>query len=164
MFFLALHCCPVLSGGIRLKAKTVLVAVLVLGILVAAPLQAAGEGVATHFTAIDVACPGGNIVLSDEPLIAGPSTVVVTFLDDKKFLVDAVYSPTAYPGSSWIAPGKGHETPTGFIVHHSGTGTGAFEGAKIVFKVEPVAGPVDLPCEPVGPVVTLEGVIIHPPN
>jgi len=147
-----------------MKTMTVLAAVLVLGILMVAPLHAAGEGVTTHFVAIDVPCPGGNVVLSDEPLIAGPSTVQVTFLDEKKFVVDAVYSPTAYPGSTWVAPGKGHVTPTGFIVHHSGSGTGVFEGAKIVFKVEPVAGPVDLPCEPVGPVVTLEGVIVQPPS
>ena len=137
----------------------------VLGLLFAGRI-ATGEGLnaAIQFTAIDFACAGGNIVVSTEPLVNGMSLVIVTPIDEKKFLVNATFFPTAFPGSTWVAPGQGRELPHGFVVHHLGVGTGDLEGGMIKFKVQPVDAPLPPGCTLVGPVVELDGVIIFPPG
>jgi hypothetical protein len=71
------------------------------------------------------------------------------------------YRPTAYPGATWAAPGRGFDTPDGkFIVFHSGDGTGELEGSRIIMIATPAADEDELPCEPVGPVARLQGVIL----
>ena len=119
---------------------------------------------AIQFEAFDFACETGNIILSEEPLIAGTSVVVPTFIDDRRFLVDATDFPTVFPGSTWVAPGHGQLLPNGFVAHHAGFGTGELEGGMIKYKVTPtdVAPPPD--CNLVGPAVLLDGVIIFPPG
>lgn len=114
------------------------------------------------FEAIDVACRDGNIVLSDSPYLAGTSTVDITQADDAQdFDVLAIFSPEAYPDSSWVVPGRGIETPDGIAeVYHRGEGTGDFAGSRIAFFVTTDVDPASLPCDPVGPVVKLEGAII----
>ncbi|NJN84858.1 MAG: hypothetical protein HC802_22940 [Caldilineaceae bacterium] len=128
--------------------------------------QALGAGSALRsavlFEAIDVACADGNVVLSDSPFMAGASEVEVSVEEGEPiFSVHAVFHPDAYPDSSWILPGEGVDTADGgFIVYHSGDGTGAFKGSRIVLVVTPANEVGDLPCEPVGPVVSLDGVIL----
>ncbi|MEM7129459.1 MAG: hypothetical protein AAF702_24210 [Chloroflexota bacterium] len=126
--------------------------------------EATGQ-TATEFEAIDVACADGNILLSEEPLLAGRSQVEVNQeVGEEYFQVNALYSPTAYPDSTWVLPGEGFATPDGsFIVIHRGHGTGRLEGARMLFTASPAEDvPDDLPCEPVGPLVKLEGIVIHP--
>ena len=120
----------------------------------------------TQFEAVSVACPQGEVLVTDEPLplFKGTAIVNATITDKGEIFVDAVNFPTAYPGSSWIAPGQGRFTPTGFFVNHHGYGTGDLEGGKIQYRAIPLDEPVELPCEPVGPVVKLTGVIIVPPG
>jgi hypothetical protein len=119
---------------------------------------------AIQFEAIDFACAGGNIIVSLEPLVAGMSIVEVEFIDARKFLVDATFFPTAFPGSTWVLPGRGHILPDGFVVHHRGVGTGELEGGRIRLKVVPVDVEPPPGCVLVGPVVLLDGVIIFPPG
>ncbi len=123
-----------------------------------------GSGItATEFTDLDVACPDGNVVISHEPMSAGHSEVeVIQEPDEPYFSVNLTQYPDAFPGASWVAPGQGVQTPDGgFFVIHQGYGTGDFEGDKIIYTVSPVEGLADLPCEPNGPVVKSEGVIIR---
>ena len=135
-------------------------------ILLFALRTATGEGLhaAIQFTAIDFACAGGNIVVSTEPLVNGTSLVIPTFIDEKKFLVNATFFPTAFPGSTWVLPGEGRVLPDGFVVHHLGVGTGELEGGMIKLKVQPVDVEPPPGCTLVGPVVELDGVIIFPPG
>jgi hypothetical protein len=76
--------------------------------------------------------------------------------------------PTAFPGSTWVAPGNGIVLGRdSFIVQHKGFGTGAFAGGTIRFTVRPILDldGIDPPCEPIGvagPVVELKGQIIFP--
>jgi hypothetical protein len=123
-----------------------------------------GMNAAIQFKAIDFACDGGNILMSTEPLVNGTSLVMVTFIDEKKFLVNATSFPTAFPGSTWVAPGHGRLLPHGFVVHHLGVGTGDLEGGMIKYKVQPVDAALPPGCTLVGPVVELDGVIIFPPG
>lgn len=124
----------------------------------------AQEIMVTPFEAIDVTCPEGGIVLSDNPMVAGRGEVVVyQGAGDPYFLVVSTWHPTAYPDSTFVVPGEGLDTPDGgFFVVHSGFGTGDLMGARIFYVVEPAVDMDDLPCEPVGPVVRIEGVIQHP--
>ena len=123
------------------------------------------QNAAIQFEAIDFACDGGNIILSEEPLIAGESIVTVTNVIKKTFFVDATFFPTAFPGSTWVLPGRGQELPNDdFVVHHQGVGTGELEGGKIKLKVTPVDDAPPPGCNLVGPVVLLDGVIIFPPG
>lgn len=117
----------------------------------------------SKFVAIDVACADGNIVLSDQPLIAGRSELVVfQGAGDPYFIVVASFFPTAYPEATFFVPGEGLDTPDGgFFVTHQGFGTGDLMGAKIFLVATPAEELDDLPCEPVGPVAKLEGVILH---
>ncbi|MEZ4861158.1 MAG: hypothetical protein R3C14_07625 [Caldilineaceae bacterium] len=117
---------------------------------------------ATRFEAIDIACADGGVVLSAEPMVAGRSEVSATQEpDDPFFLINSRMFPTAYPDGSWEAPGAGFDKPDGtFMVLHQGHGVGELEGSRILFTVVSTEAD-DLPCEPVGPVVKLAGVIIH---
>ncbi len=117
---------------------------------------------AVAFTAIDVACPDGNIVLSDSPLIAGSSELEVTQeAGDPYFRMNVTFHPAAYPGATWYAPGQGFETADGkFILFHSGDGTGELAGSRIVMLATPAEAVGELPCAPVGPAAKLEGVIL----
>ncbi|MEZ4866589.1 MAG: hypothetical protein R3C14_35045 [Caldilineaceae bacterium] len=120
---------------------------------------------AREFTAIDIACADGNIILSEEPMLAGTSKVAaIQRPDDQYFLVNATFLPTAYPESTWVTPGEGVDKPDGsFLVTHRAYGTGQLADHRMLFTVEPTVVD-DLPCEPVGPVVKLDGVIIQPPT
>jgi hypothetical protein len=135
-------------------------------VLLLAVSTATGEGLnaAIQFTAIDFACAGGNIVVSTEPLVNGTSLTTATFIDEKKFLVNATFFPTAFPGSTWVLPGQGRLLPHGFVVHHLGIGTGDLAGGMIKLKVQPVDAAPPPGCTLVGPVVELDGVIIFPPG
>lgn len=117
---------------------------------------------AVEFEAIDVTCADGNVVISDSPFMAGTSTVDVTQEEgDPYFTVNSTIHPTAYPNATWTAPGQGFETPDDkWLVFHSGDGTGDLEGSRIYMIVTPAEDVSDLPCEPVGPVALLKGVII----
>jgi hypothetical protein len=123
-----------------------------------------GMSAAIQFEAIDFACASGHIVMSVEPLVAGTSLVEVTAIDEKKFLVNATFFPTAFPESTWEVPGRGHFLPNGFVVHHRGVGTGELEGGMITFKVTPVDVAPPPGCDLDGPVVLLDGVIVFPPG
>ena len=148
------------------------VGVLFLSLLAVGSAVAGGNGVATDFEAVDVACElvdaGENfvkfegIVLSDDERMAGTSTVKITFLDNGKFDVEATYSPDAFDGM-WVAPGQGQDTPAGLAVKHHGYGTGDLEGWRIVFQTAGVT-PIDPPiCDPIGNEgVILVGKIITP--
>lgn len=116
------------------------------------------------FEAVSIACPDGEVNLSNEPLFEGPGITDVTVTEAEEIFVDTVTFPTRFPGSSWISPGQGRVTPTGFSVTHFGYGTGDFSGAQIAYVVSPLDEPVGLPCDPVGPTVKLEGVIVLPPG
>ena len=120
------------------------------------------EGV-TRFEAIDVACPNGGVVLSDEPMMAGRSKVeAIQEPDEINFLVKSTVFPDAYPEATWVAPGEGVDlSDGGFVVLHRGQGTGDFDDATIEFFATLVEEEIDLPCEPVGPVVKLEGIIVQ---
>ncbi|MEM7129463.1 MAG: hypothetical protein AAF702_24230, partial [Chloroflexota bacterium] len=77
------------------------------------------------------------------------------------FSVNATFFPTAFPDAHWVVPGEGFDMPDGgFVVMHRGDGVGALEGSRIVLTATPAEGIDELPCEPVGPVVKLEGVIL----
>lgn len=118
----------------------------------------------TSFEAINVAYPDGGVVLSDEPLMAGRSEIsgVSQALGSKRFVSVVTFYPNAYPDSTFVAPGEGLDTPDGgFFVIHDGFGTGKLNGARIFLSAKVVEGVDDLPCEAVGPVVKLEGVILH---
>lgn len=128
----------------------------------AADAPVAANGI--WFEAVDVACADGNIVISDSPFIAGTSAVELDqdfAADAKDFAAVATFMPAAYPDSTWVAPGWGVDSPDGnFFVYHSGEGTGVFADSRIVFHVTQAEAMDDLPCEPVGPVAKLEGVIM----
>lgn len=117
---------------------------------------------AIEFEAIDVECPEGHLVLSDSPFVAGASAVEgFQEADALDFTVNATFSPSAYADSTWVAPGRGFDAPDGsFEVFHSGEGTGQLAGSRIIFHVSPITDMENLPCEPSGPVVRLEGVIV----
>jgi hypothetical protein len=131
------------------------------GAEMAATTNAAAHN-AIEFEAIDVECPDGHLVLSDSPFVAGASTVEGSqAADAQDFTMSATFFPSAYEGSTWAAPGWGLDAPDGsFEVFHSGEGTGQLAGSRIIFHVSPIADVENLPCEPSGPVVRLEGVIV----
>jgi hypothetical protein len=150
-----------------LNSTLVTVGALLLLLLAVGSAAAGGNGVATQFEAVDYACASGNIVVSDEPLIAGTSVLndAIQEPGEKTFLLDVTLFPAAYPGSTWDAPGHGVDTPDGgYIVHHRGSGTGALEGGKIVFKATPAEDLQDSPCETLLFAAKLKGVIILPPE
>lgn len=118
----------------------------------------------TEFLAFDVACADGNTILSEEPLMAGRSEVeIIQDVGETTFQVNATFMPSAYPDSSWVSPGQGMAMSDGsFLVIHGGEGTGQFEDSRMIFTARPtdeVQG--ELPCEPIGPLVRLEGVIVQ---
>lgn len=135
-------------------------------ILTVGSAAARREGVATHFKAVDVACETfegdgdlsfKGVVLSEDERIGGTSFVEISFVG-KRILVDYTLIPEAFDGT-WIAPG--HSTDTPAPVAHKGSGTDVFEGQKIIFQARIIDEFEGLPCEPVGPVVELTGIIIE---
>ena len=148
-----------------------IVGVLLLLLLITGSAAAEEPDTVTHFEALSVVCPEeGEIVISDndEGLFAGPGIAEVTITEKGEIIVNpSLQFPTAYPDSSWVVPGRGRITPTGFFVNHRGYGTGDLEGGKIVYRATPPDEPVgELPCEPVPdtPIVKLAGTIILPPG
>lgn len=146
------------------------VGVLLLLLLAVGFVAAQGSGTRIEFKAISVVCIDGETIdILDEPLpiYEGTSTFEATITDKGEIFVETVQFPTAYPGSTWVAPGRGRLTPNGFIVHHRGYGTGEFEGGKIFYKATPPDEPLENPpCEldPDAPVAQLVGNIILPPG
>jgi hypothetical protein len=140
---------------------------LLLLVLTVGSVAARREGVATHFKAIDVACEtfegDGDLnfkgmVLSEDERIAGTSFVEISFVGNR-VLVNVTLVPDAFDGT-WIAPGHSTLAPKAPVIH-KGSGTGVFEGQKIMLKARALDDELDnLPCEPVGPVVELTGTII----
>lgn len=137
-------------------------------VLAVGSVAARGQGAATRFEAIDVACGTfdgdgdlnfAGVTLSDEPRIAGRSEVEITFVG-QQVLVDATFFPDAFDGT-WIAPGHSTDTPAPAV--HKGYGTGELAGQKIMLTARVIdAAEVDtLPCTPVGPVVKLAGTIFE---
>lgn len=154
------------------------VSVLLLLLFAVSAAGAEGQGVATEFEVIDVACtvtaegdfigfiipfdPNGEV-----PLLTGSTFVDFTFPPNGKLLIEATYSPDAFDGT-WEIRGQGQETPAGLTVKHTGYGTGELAGRRIQYKT---MGIVDLsedrnPCDgpPQGPPVKLVGKIIEPPG
>ena len=146
---------------------------LILSLLAVGPAIAEGNGAATHFEAIDVACATfeGNgelnfagIVLSDDPRIAGTSEIEITFVDQQVF-VNATFFPAAFDGA-WIVPGHSTDTPGAPVVHH-GYGVGELAGQTIVFRAAPQPDLVldNPPCDdPMFVPVKSVGTIIDLPN
>lgn len=106
-----------------------------------------------------------GIVISDNPLMAGTSYIVVDSVikPDSNIIrlwVTAFFYPDAVQGT-WIAPGQGQVSPEALLVRHSGRGTRDLRKALIKFHVRFAdVDPASLPCEPVIPPAALKGVII----